>query len=345
MMTSKGVVKTENNKLVGWFKDPYDESYTKGVLMNLSEKEEFDEIFPNHPLTEARAFIDFILNNEESKKLSLDDQLNEAVKDYNDTYNQFSDTALQLYFQRVRSVDVIQFVENFINSLSNHPKSFDTDFIEINKNKVEFMDAQDFADKELEKAKKDALGAGAGIAAGAAITALAPTAAVWIATTFGTASTGTAISALSGAAAANAALAWLGGGALAAGGGGMAAGNALLALAGPIGWSIAGFSILTSVVLFANNKLKSNKKKQEEILSVKNNTNQLKEDIAFIEDLYSKTENLRNNLTESYSSNLVMYNFDFNKLNDEQKYQLGALVNNTKALAALLNSTLEKEDR
>ena len=207
------------------------------------------------------------------------------------------------------------------------------------------MDAQDFASKELEKAKKEALGVGTGVAAGAAITALAPTAAMWIATTFGTASTGTAISALSGAAATNAALAWLGGGALAAGGGGMVAGNALLALAGPIGWGIAGFSILTSVVLFANNKLKTNKKKQEEILSVKNNTNQLKEDIAFIEDLYSKTEDLRSNLNESFSSNLAMYNCDFNKLNDEQKYQLGALVNNTKSLAALLNSTLSKEDK
>lgn len=44
-----------------------------------------------------------------------------------------------------------------------------------------------------------------------------------------TASTGTAISTLSGAAATNATLAWLGGGSLAAGGGGMAAGSAVLA--------------------------------------------------------------------------------------------------------------------
>ncbi len=345
MMMSKGDVTVENDKLQGWFKDPYDDAYTKGIMMNLSEKEEFDELFPDHPLSQARELVNYIIEREEPKKFSLDDQLNEAVKKYNDTYNQFSDIALQLYLQRVRSVDVIQLVENLINSIANHPKTFDTDFSEINKNKSKFMDAQDFASKELEKAKKEALGVGTGVAAGAAITALAPTAAMWIATTFGTASTGTAISALSGAAATNAALAWLGGGALAAGGGGMVAGNALLALAGPIGWGIAGFSILTSIVLFANNKLKTNKKKQEEILSVKNNTNQLKEDIAFIEDLYSKTEDLRSNLNESFSSNLAMYNCDFNKLNDEQKYQLGALVNNTKSLAALLNSTLSKEDK
>jgi hypothetical protein len=48
--------------------------------------------------------------------------------------------------------------------------------------------------------------------------------AVTIATTIGTASTGTAISSLSGAAATNAMLAWFGGGAVAAGGGGMAVG-------------------------------------------------------------------------------------------------------------------------
>ena len=44
----------------------------------------------------------------------------------------------------------------------------------------------------------------------------------------GTASTGTAISTLSGAAASNATLAWLGGGALAAGGGGIVVGTAVL---------------------------------------------------------------------------------------------------------------------
>lgn len=345
LMMSQGIVTVENDVLHCWFEDPYDKSYAKGVLMNLSEKEEYDVIFPDHPLTQAREFVNFIIDNENPKKLSLDDQLNETIKIYNDTYNQFSDFALQLYFQRVRSVDTIQLVENLINSIANHPKNFDKEFYEINKNKSDFINAQEFASQELEKAKKEALGAGAGVAAGAAITALAPTAAMWVATTFGTASTGTAISALSGAAATNAALAWLGGGALAASGGGMAAGNALLALAGPIGWGIAGFSILTSVVLFANNKLKTNKKKQEEILSVKTNTCKLKEDIVFVEDLLSKTELLRNELNDSYSSNLKIYNCDFNNLNDEQKYQLGTLVNNTKSLASLLNFTLTKEDK
>lgn len=46
-----------------WFKDPYDPEYKKGFLMNLSERSEFDEKFPNHPLSQARALVDFLSKN------------------------------------------------------------------------------------------------------------------------------------------------------------------------------------------------------------------------------------------------------------------------------------------
>ncbi|MEG4092929.1 hypothetical protein [Microcoleus sp. Pol12B4] len=61
---------------------------------------------------------------------------------------------------------------------------------------------------------------------------------------FGTASTGTAIAGLSGAAAWNATLAWLGGGSLAAGGGGMAVGTVVLGgiMVGPA-LAIGGFML------------------------------------------------------------------------------------------------------
>lgn len=55
-------------------------------------------------------------------------------------------------------------------------------------------------------------------------------AALWGVTTFATASTGTAISGLTGAAATNATLAWLGGGSVAAGGGGVVAGAIVVKL-------------------------------------------------------------------------------------------------------------------
>jgi hypothetical protein len=70
----------------------------------------------------------------------------------------------------------------------------------------------------------------AGGIAGATVAAAAPEAALLGVSALATASTGTAISSLSGAAATNATLAWLGGGPLAFGGGGMAAGASALGL-------------------------------------------------------------------------------------------------------------------
>lgn len=82
------------------------------------------------------------------------------------------------------------------------------------------------------QALKDAgLGVGAGLSSGAALAFGAYNGTMMLAT----ASTGAAISSLSGVAATNATLAWLGGGSLAAGGGGMALGTAVLGgiVAGP----------------------------------------------------------------------------------------------------------------
>ena len=76
-----------------------------------------------------------------------------------------------------------------------------------------------------------------------------PSAVTWGVSTFAAASTGTAISSLSGAAAWNATLAWLGGGSLAAGGGGMAAGAAVLT---GITWASTGLVALASAGLIAS---------------------------------------------------------------------------------------------
>ena len=46
-----------------WFRDPYDPEFKSGFLMNISEKPELDEQFPNHPLSEARALVKFIVEN------------------------------------------------------------------------------------------------------------------------------------------------------------------------------------------------------------------------------------------------------------------------------------------
>lgn len=164
----------------------------------------------------------------------LDNELKAAIDIYNQEYEHLKSSGEALFHERQQAVIVIDKVEKLINSIARSPKEFETEISEIRFHRETFMTACDFAQKELQSAKKSLVGAGAGVTSGIAVASFAPSAAMWIATTFGTASTGTAISALSGAAATKAALAWLGGGALSSGGGGMAAGSAFLAMAGQL---------------------------------------------------------------------------------------------------------------
>lgn len=274
------------------------------------------------------------------KLTELDRMLQDSVTEYNDAYTIMNDKGVQLFVERSRAVDSILFVESLVNSIANRPKSFDAEFEEIKTNRQKFTDSCDFANQELQEARKAATGAGAGLAAGASVAFMAPTAAMWIATTFGTASTGAAISTLSGAAATNAALAWLGGGALAAGGGGMAGGSAFLALAGPVGWTIAGATLLSSILIFTAKKTKLNKQKNEEIAAIKNNIEIVHEMDTQIGMILSETATTRAGLNDMLKEALPLYGADYLNFADEQKQFLGALVNNTKALAAMFGKTL-----
>lgn len=275
-----------------------------------------------------------------SQVLNADKWLNDAIEAYNVEYSILSNYGVELYTERERAVDTITNVEKLINSIANHPKEFDKDFELIVSQKDSFENVCTIAKEELDAAKKSAAGAGSGMAAGVAVASLAPSAAMWVATAFGTASTGAAISSLSGAAATNAALAWLGGGVLTAGGGGMAAGNALLALAGPIGWTIAGASILMSVVLFTRKKMKTTKEKVEEIEKVKINTEAIKESSALMKDLLDKTIMLREALTEQYGNCMKTFGKDFRAMEENEQTMLMTLVNNTKAIAATLDNNI-----
>lgn len=279
-------------------------------------------------------------SKEKEEKQSLDDMLRIATDEYNAQYTIMNDYGMNLYVERERAKDLIINVENLVNSIANHPKSYDSDISEIKMNREEFQHTCDFAKQELDAARKSAISAGGGIAAGATVASVAPTAAMWVATTFGTASTGTAISTLSGAAATNAALAWLGGGAIAAGGEGMAAGSAFLAMAGPIGWTIAGATLLTSIVLFTRKKLKTNKERKAEIEKVKVNIETVTEAASKIKNILDKTSKFREELNIKYGICLSSYEKSFLEIPEEQKMELGVLVNNTKALAITLGENI-----
>lgn len=189
---------------------------------------------------------------------------------------------------------------------------------------------------EYKKAEFKTAGQGAaGVGAGIAVVTLGPTAAMGIATTFGVASTGTAISALSGAAATNAALAWLGGGALAAGGGGMAAGNAFLAFAGPVGWTIAGLSIVASGLMFF--KTKSDKERLENVYTLISSRDVKSYELAIVElsERINRIEYEAGKLDEAIIK-IETFGTDYSQMTEKQQYELGAYVNLMEAATMLL---------
>ena len=228
---------------------------------------------------------------DDSKILNADKWLNEAIENYNIAYSVLSNYGVELYTERERAVDSISNIEKLINSIANHPKSFDKDFSVIISQKENFDNVCTIAKEELTNAKKSAL-------------------------------------------------AWLGGGAVATGGGGVAVGNALLALAGPIGWTIAGASILTSVVLFTKKKMKSTKEKMEEIEKIKTNTEALKESTTSLKDLLDRTIILREKMMKQYSECMSAFGKDFESMSEANQMQLITLVNNTKAIASTLDNNI-----
>ena len=116
----------------------------------------------------------------------------------------------------------------------------------------------------------------------------------------------------------------------------MAAGSAFLAMAGPIGWGVAGATLLTSIALFVKKQHKIAGEKHEELLSVKRNTEALRETSAAIGALRTKTDALREELSGSFMSSCRLHGADYLSISDDEKLALGSLVNNAKSLGTLI---------
>lgn len=281
--------------------------------------------------------------NRELKKTAL--EIHEKAKNrYNETYDTTMKLCQALYDARRDSLGLIQNIELLVNSIANTPKEFESTFAKISAERASFRSTEEFAKKTQSELVKTGIGGAAGIGTGAAVAALAPSAAMWVATTFGTASTGTAISALSGAVAQKAALAWLGGGALSAGGGGIAAGTELLALAGPVGWGIAAASTAATGITVGIKNKKIADAAMEEAKKMTIAAAMLKETGAKVDDLREKTVILKDALYAMYRNNAQYLNADYTTLDSSGKIALGTLVNNTLSLAELLNKVVEDTD-
>ncbi len=218
-------------------------------------------------------------------------------------------------------------IQELFDAIRNVPSDKKLEYEKFKEIRLNWKQQAEKIESDYKAAIVKNAGAGAaGIGAGVAVVALGPTAAMGIATTFGVASTGTAISALSGAAATNAALAWLGGGALVAGGGGMAAGNAFLALAGPVGWAIAGVALLASGLMLW--KSMDDKRRVEDIFTLISKRDIRSYELAIVElnerisRIISESELLNKAISE-----IKTFGTDYNKMTETQQYELGSYVN------------------
>ena len=198
-------------------------------------------------LLDAAAEYNELRETIEASTTELSDKAVVLFQLRNDAYSIISENL-------VRYIETIQSCPNIVvNGLNFAVSNYDAVIAEFTKNPETFnkINPDNISGATNRVAFLGTSVVGSGVAIGGSSALLA------IATTFGTAGTGTAISTLGGVAATNAALAWLGGGALAAGGAGVAGGATILSLMGPIGWGIAGIGALAFIGFNAKDREKN----------------------------------------------------------------------------------------
>ena len=253
-------------------------------------------------------------------------------------------TAIQLTNQRIQVLgehsrnlhDALVKIQGLFDEIRHAPSEQQQQLQELKEIRLKWKQQAEKIEEDYKTVSSKTLASGAsGALAGVSIAALGPTAAMGVATTFGVASTGTAISALSGAAATNAALAWLGGGALAAGGGGMAAGEAFLAMAGPVGWTIAGAAIVVSSIFFFVNRSKN--QRLQDIFSLISKRDVKRYELAIVE-INERIRRINEEVPALWEACGIIKGFgtDYSKMTEKQQYMLGTYVNLMRAATQLL---------
>ena len=263
-------------------------------------------------------------------KMKISQEKAEAtIKHTNEKIDELGEQTSQLY-------DKLNEIQSLFDVIRNMPSDKKLEYEKLKEIRLNWKDQAKKIEDGYNKAVAKNVGQGAaGVGVGVAVVTMGPTAAMGVATTFGVASTGTAISSLSGAAATNAALAWLGGGALTAGGGGMAAGEAFLALAGPVGWAIAGVALLSSGLMFW--KAMSDKNRLERVFTLISERDVKTYELAIVE-LEERTTRIKDEgeKLKSAIEKTRGYGADYEKMTEGQQYELGAYVNLMSASTQLL---------
>ena len=269
----------------------------------------------------------------------------QAGQEYKKQYEKTVQSVTSLHSAKEHAKTLLSSVENLVSSISCKPlelekknsaisvhvENFEKEIIAIRKKSIE--------DERLNKGT-----AGAGVAAGVGVAAFGPSAAMAIATTFGTASTGTAIASLSGAAATNAALAWLGGGALAVGGGGMAGGSAFLALAGPAGWAIGGAALVGSGLMASSRNKKIAREAEEKTSKIRSETAELLKLQKRVDNEDQLLRKLQAGVFGCLNVSMKLRSSNYNEFTEAEKYELIRLINMSESLSLRIEKKITDEN-
>lgn len=296
-------------------------------------------------LTGAVKGVKGVIDTNEAREIqeSAERKLRNAQKSINDTKNKTNQSIQDLGKLKleVYSRDIKSFVDNF-SKIKNVQLTDSIGLDELSK-----LNLSNHSIAEMKKTALEATsvlgsgvtGIGAGVLLGwgtyGGIMAL------------GTASTGTAIAGLSGVAATNATLAWLGGGAIAAGGGGMALGTAVL------GGIIAGPALLIAGGIFgakAKEKLDNAYSNMAEVRRIVAEIDVAKEQLTSINananQIYSLLNKLSSVLQKSnYALERIVINeTEWSNYSQSEKYLVVASMKTAQAVKTVLDIPLLTED-
>ena len=251
-----------------------------------------------------------------------------VLKQYQINIEQLKEKAISLFCKRKAYMNDILLISDKLKLIENLPSWYNEEIqrslemledfkkvVEYEKSPKEFVEDTDIFDRNityLDDVKEDNL------------VAIMP-----IATVIGTATTGTVKTALSGVAATNAALAWLGGS--------IANASLALTLFGPIGWAILGLSAMG--FLSSHIKNKNDIKKAEEQID------KIEHDYIVIQTIHHRISSLMERSEKNKQKRLkvalkwieTIQPRDYNKWNEEQKHELDRLINTVYDTVLLIN--------
>jgi hypothetical protein len=240
----------------------------------------------------AKKLIESAYSDFEGAKNALESEkaaVNQRLQDLGELRLSIQSKQMLLFVETVKKINHASY-----KAIENDSLSIEAVAPEIGEIQVDSYRAADLV--------KDGIGA---LSAGA----LTGIGAGGLASSIGIASTGTAISSLSGVAATNATLAWLGGGSLAAGGMGVAGGTAILggAIAGPV-IAVMGYAYAKKSEVALTEAFKKESEVREAIAQVENGTVVIKAIGARVNEVTQATNSLFEIFSDALQELIVLVN-------------------------------------